>query len=57
MSRNPSQLHFGLGGLDKVEKVEVKLPAPYDKIVELTELELNQLNVLYVADLLGAGNK
>lgn len=57
VSRNPSQLHFGLGDLDKVEKVEIKLPAPNEKTVTLTGLELNQLHVLYVSDLLAADHR
>lgn len=52
VSRNPAQLHFGLGNLDQVEKVEIKLPPPQQKVVELADLEINRLHVLYWSDLL-----
>lgn len=52
VSRNPAQLHFGLGDSEKITKVDIKLPSPYQKTVTLTNLASNKLHVFYVSDLL-----
>jgi cytochrome c peroxidase len=52
ISRNPAQLHFGLGKQEKIDKVVIELPAPAKRKVELTGLAVNQLHVIRLADLL-----
>ncbi|MDH5563113.1 MAG: FG-GAP-like repeat-containing protein [Nitrospirota bacterium] len=52
ISRNPAQLHFGLGDLDKIEKLVIELPLPNKKHIVIDELPINQLHILRVGDLL-----
>lgn len=52
VSRNPAQLHFGLGNADAVEQLVITLPPPHNKTVILENLATNRLHVLSVAELL-----
>lgn len=52
VSRNPAQLHFGLGHLEVIEKIEIKLPQPYSRKVTLTDMQINRLHILYAKDFL-----
>lgn len=55
VSRNPAQLHFGLGELDRIDKVVLHLPAPSATTVELENPAPNRLHVLHWQSLTGAG--
>lgn len=48
VSRNPSQLHFGLGADGQYEKLLIELPPPLNKKVELRGLQSDRLHVLQV---------
>ena len=52
ISRNPSQLHFGLANLDKIDKLVFELPLPNKKHIVIDHLPINQLHIIKVADLL-----
>ena len=51
VSRNPAQLHFGLGTETKVDKLEVTLPPPANKTVVIKQPAVDQLHILRWEDL------
>lgn len=46
VSRNPAQLHVGLGKNERIDKVVITLPAPASRTVELAGLAIDRLHVL-----------
>lgn len=54
ISRNPAQLHFGLGDETTVERIVIELPAPNRKVIEMGALPINQLHTIYLEELLSA---
>jgi enediyne biosynthesis protein E4 len=46
LSRNPSQVHFGLDELNAVEKLELVFPAPHSKSVIIENPAINLLHII-----------
>jgi hypothetical protein len=47
LSRNPAQLHFGLGDETKIDKIEIHYPKPHEKTVILQQPTIDQLHIIY----------
>ena len=47
VSRNPAQLHFGLGNTDRVEYLEITLPPPSGKTVRIEQPAIDRLHVYH----------
>ena len=50
ISRNPAQLHFGLGDLEAVKKVVIQYPPPNAREVTLQAPDINTRHIIYQAD-------
>ena len=51
-SRNPAQLHFGLGDRQAVDKLVIELPPPLNKTVVIENPAINRLHVYDIESLL-----
>jgi hypothetical protein len=46
LSRNPSQVHFGLGDINNIEKIEIVFPSPHKKQLIIKAPEINKLHII-----------
>ena len=52
VSRNPAQIHFGLGKQDQVRLLEITLPPPVSKTIKIHQPDINKLHLYQWQELL-----
>lgn len=46
LSRNPGQIHFGLDDMEHVSRILIEFPRPHQKLIVMSEPEINQLHLV-----------